>query len=145
MNNNKTCLHKPNNIQQWYIIDAKEQTLGRISTIIAKILRGKYHIDYTPNIKHQNYIIVINSKDIQVTGQKKYQKLYKRHSGRPGSMKTENFYALQARIPNRIIERSVKGMLPKGKLGRALFNQLKVYETAQHPHDSQKPQIFKIN
>ena len=89
--------------------------------------------------------LVLNCKDITVTGNKRKQIIYKRHSGRPGSMKIETFTELQNRIPNRIIEKSVKGMLPKGKLGRELFTQLKVYEEDIHPHNSQKPQILIIN
>lgn len=145
MSNNTIYLTKQKFNQKWYIIDAKTQKLGRISTIIANILRGKNEYNYTPNINHQNYIIVINSKYITVTGQKKIQKLYRRHSGKPGSMKIETFNELQTRIPNRIIEKAVKGMLPKGKLGRQLFTQLKIYEDNQHPHNSQKPEVITIN
>lgn len=142
MNQNKTYIQKASIAQSWYIIDAKEKNLGRISTLIANILRGKNEKDYNTNINHQNYIIIINSKNIKVTGQKKHQKLYRRHSGKPGSMKVETFTELQKRIPNRIIEKAVKGMLPKGRLGRQLFNQIKIYEEAQHPHNAQKPQLI---
>nr|QCI05244.1 ribosomal protein L13 [Centroceras clavulatum] len=145
MSNNTMYLNTQNSNQKWYIIDAKTKKLGRMSTTIANILKGKYEYNYTPNINHKNYIIVINSKYITVTGQKKIQKLYKRHSGRPGSMKIETFNELQKRIPNRIIEKSVKGMLPKGRLGRQLFTQLKVYEEHQHPHNSQQPKLITID
>lgn len=144
MNQNKTYIQKTIKKQSWYILDAKEKKLGRISTIIASILRGKEAKDYSNNINHQNYIIIINSKQIKVTGQKTSQKLYKRHSGKPGSMKVETFAELQKRIPNRIIEKAIKGMLPKGRLGRQLFTQLKIYEEAQHPHKSQQPQLIKF-
>nr|QCI04075.1 ribosomal protein L13 [Antithamnionella ternifolia] len=147
MNHNQTYLKKINHPTQskWYIIDAKEKTLGRISTIIANTLRGKNTIDYTPNITNAIHVIVINSKLVKVTGQKTLQKLYKRHSGRPGGLKIENFKDLQNRIPNRIIEKSVKGMLPKGALGRKLFTQLKVYENTHHPHQAQKPDVITLN
>lgn len=144
MNQNKTYTQKTIKKQSWYILDAKEKKLGRISTIITNILRGKNTKEYSNNINQQNYIIVINSKQIKVTGQKASQKLYKRHSGKPGSMKVETFTELQKRIPNRIIEKAIKGMLPKGRLGRQLFTQLKIYEEAQHPHKSQQPQLIKF-
>ena len=109
------------------------------------ILRGKNTIDYTPYINNKVYVIVINSKLIKVTGQKRTQKLYRSHSGRPGGLKTENFHNLQQRIPNRIIEKSIKGMLPKGPLGRKLFTHLKVYDNHIHPHEAQKPNLITLN
>ena len=147
MNTNNTYIKKINDTNQsnWYIIDAKEKTLGRISTIIANILRGKNTIDYTPNITNSIHIVVINSRFVRVTGKKTLQKLYKRHSGKPGSLKTETFKDLQNRIPNRIIEKAVKGMLPKGALGRKLFTRLKVYENTEHPHQAQKPNFIILN
>ncbi len=147
MNINQTYLSKVsnNNESQWYIIDAKEQKLGRICTVIATLLKGKNQLYYTPHINHKINIIVTNSKLVEVTGQKRFQKLYKKHSGRPGGLKTENFNELQNRIPNRIIEKAVKGMLPKGPLGRKLFTQLKVYESSNHPHQAQKPNFIILN
>nr|QCI09094.1 ribosomal protein L13 [Inkyuleea mariana] len=139
---NKTFIQTNKEETKWYIIDAKNKTLGRLSTQIAYILRGKNCINYTPYIENQAYVIVINSKLINITGQKKYQKEYKRHSGRPGGLKVETFIQLQERIPNRIIEKSVKGMLPNGALGRKLFTKLKVYSNNMHPHSAQKPQII---
>lgn len=147
MNMNKTYLNKINNKNesQWYIIDAKKQTLGRICTVIATILKGKNQINYTPHINHKINIIVTNSQLVEITGQKRFQKLYKKHSGRPGGLKKESFDELQKRIPNRIIEKAVKGMLPKGPLGRRLFTQLKVYESNNHPHQAQKPNIIVLD
>lgn len=144
MNTNKTYIEKKNTNNSWYIIDAKEKKLGRLSTNIAKILKGKNEKCYSSNINHNNYIIIINSTKIIVTGQKNKQKLYKRHSGRPGSMKIETFDELQKRIPNRIIEKAIKGMLPKGRLGRDLFTQIKIYEDDRHPHDAQNPQLVEL-
>lgn len=124
---------------RWHLIDAKDQNLGRLSSKIAGVLKGKNSIYYTPYIVNQDYVIVINAKNIRVSGSKKLNKLYYRHSGRPGSLKVETFEELQKRIPVRIIEKSVKGMLPKNTLGRRLFNHLKVYSDSFHPHNAQNP------
>nr|YP_010865216.1 ribosomal protein L13 [Campylaephora boydenii]WGT74148.1 ribosomal protein L13 [Campylaephora boydenii] len=144
MNTNQTYIQSKNIAPSWYLFDAKEQRLGRISTKIANLLRGKNESYYSSNINHQNYIIIINSKQIKVTGKKNSQKLYKRHSGKPGSMKVETFNELQKRIPNRIIEKAIKGMLPKGRLGRKLFTQIKIYEEEKHPHIAQNPQLITL-
>ena len=142
LNHNKTSINNKNINAQWYIIDAKNKTLGRLSSKIAYILKGKNSIHYTPNQKQPIKIIIINSKFINVTGKKREQVIYKRHSGKPGSLKQENFHELQNRIPNRILEKSIKGMLPKNSLGRRLFTQIKIYSTDTHPHKSQKPVIL---
>nr|YP_010726516.1 ribosomal protein L13 [Hypnea spinella]WDY84991.1 ribosomal protein L13 [Hypnea spinella] len=142
---NHTYLHNTLDKQKWYLIDAKNQRLGRLSTYIAKLLKGKNEITYTPHINSNIYIIVINAQDIIVTGQKKYDKKYVKHSGKPGSLKIENFANLNKRIPIRIIEHAIKGMLPKNKLGRQLFRQINVYKSEEHPHTAQKPKTIKIN
>nr|YP_010902736.1 ribosomal protein L13 [Hypnea nidulans]WCH54591.1 ribosomal protein L13 [Hypnea nidulans] len=142
---NNTNVQKCSNKQKWYLIDAKNQTLGRMSTYVAKLLIGKYEITYTPHINSQIYIIIINAKDIIITGEKKYNKKYIKHSGKPGSLKIENFANLNKRIPTKIIEYSIKGMLPKSKLGRKLFKQISVYKNEQHPHSAQKPQTITTN
>ncbi|MCH9054776.1 50S ribosomal protein L13 [Parathermosynechococcus lividus] len=129
---------------QWYVIDAADQRLGRLATAIARILRGKNKAIYTPHMDTGDFVIVINAEKVAVTGKKRSQKLYRRHSGRPGGMKIETFDQLQARIPERIIEHAVKGMLPKNSLGRKLFTKLKVYAGAEHPHQAQKPQFLTI-
>ncbi|WP_448534307.1 50S ribosomal protein L13 [Parathermosynechococcus lividus] len=129
---------------QWYVVDAADQRLGRLATAIARILRGKNKAIYTPHMDTGDFVIVINAEKVVVTGKKRSQKLYRRHSGRPGGMKTETFAQLQARIPERIIEHAVKGMLPKNSLGRKLFTKLKVYAGAEHPHQAQKPQSLTI-
>lgn len=136
----------PNLISQdkWYLINAQGKTLGRLSTQIAKILRGKTNPLYSPSYHCKDHIIIINAKDIQVTGQKKSQKLYHRHSGRPGGLKVETFENLQSRLPTRIIENSVKRMLPKGALGRQIFKNLKVYSNSRHPHQAQNPITIEI-
>lgn len=142
----KTYLPTHDSLEQnWYVIDAEGQRLGRLATGIAMILRGKNKPTYSPHMDTGDFVIVVNAEKVVVTGKKSSQKLYRRHSGRPGGMKTETFEHLQARIPERIIEKAVKGMLPKNSLGRKLFTKLKVYAGETHPHDAQKPQALTIN
>jgi large subunit ribosomal protein L13 len=131
--------------QKWYVVDASQQRLGRLATEIAMILRGKNKPTYTPHMDTGDFVVVVNAEKVVVTGRKKEQKLYRRHSGRPGSLKVETFAQLQARIPERIIEQAVKGMLPKNSLGRQLFTKLKVYTGNDHPHQAQKPETLTIN
>ncbi|KAL0915547.1 hypothetical protein M5K25_015973 [Dendrobium thyrsiflorum] len=123
----------------WYIIDATDKILGRMASAIAVHIRGKNLATYTPSVDMGAYVIVINAEKVAVSGKKRTQKLYRRHSGRPGGLKVETFDQLQNRIPERIIEHAVQGMLPKGRLGRALFTHLKVYEGPDHPHEAQQP------
>ena len=130
---------------KWYVVDAAEQRLGRLATEIAMILRGKKKPTYTPHMDTGDFVIVVNAEKVVVTGRKGQQKLYRRHSGRPGGMKMETFDQLQARIPERIIEKAVKGMLPKNSLGRKLFTKLKVYAGSEHPHQAQQPETLTIN
>lgn len=131
-----------NNDRKWYVIDAKGKTLGRLSSIIATIISGKHKPIFNPSTNCGDYVIVINSEEIKVTGKKSSQKVYRRHSGRPGGLKIETFEKLQERIPERILEKAVKGMLPKGPLGRKLYNNLKVYKKNSHPHESQNPELL---
>lgn len=130
---------------QWYVVDAADQRLGRLASEVAKVLRGKNKPTYTPNMDTGDFVIIINADKVVVTGRKRNQKLYRRHSGRPGGMKTETFAQLQARVPERIIEQAVRGMLPKNALGRQLFTKLKVYAGSEHPHQAQMPQSLEIN
>jgi large subunit ribosomal protein L13 len=131
--------------RQWYVIDATNQRLGRLASEVAQILRGKNKANYTPHMDVGDFVIIINAEKVAVTGKKSSQKLYRRHSGRPGGMKVETFAKLQARLPERIIEKAVKGMLPKQALGRQLFTKLKVYRGPNHPHDAQQPQTLVID
>jgi len=141
----KTYLPPSNSLeQQWYVVDATGQRLGRLASEIAMILRGKNKPTYTPHMDTGDFVIVVNAEKIVVTGKKRTQKVYRRHSGRPGGMKTESFAKLQVRLPERIIEKAVKGMLPKNSLGRQLFTKLKVYAGESHPHQAQKPQVLTI-
>jgi large subunit ribosomal protein L13 len=126
-------------------VDAENQTLGRLASEVASVLRGKNKPCYTPHLDAGDFVIVINADKIRVSGNKPTQKLYRRHSGRPGGMKTETFAHLQARIPERIVEKAVKGMLPHNALGRQLFRKLKVYKGTEHPHAAQKPQVLALD
>lgn len=125
--------------KRWYIVDAEGATLGRLATLVAGVLRGKNSPLYTPSMNTGAYVVVVNSEKVEVSGGKADQKLYYRHSGRPGGQKQETFRQLQARIPERVVERAVRGMLPSGKLGNELFRQLKVYKGSEHPHAAQGP------
>lgn len=130
--------------RKWYLIDAKEKCLGRLVTIISNILRGKNKILFTPSQNIGDYIIIINADKIKVTGKKFTQKIYFRHSGRPGGKTLENFQTLQARLPEKIFENAIKGMLPKNRLGRQLLTQVKIYQGVNHPHLSQNPIVLKL-
>lgn len=142
---NKTFLPNQENLEQtWYVVDAEDQRLGRLATEVARVLRGKNKPTYTPHLDTGDFVIVVNAEKIDVTGKKRNQKLYRRHSGRPGGMKVETFDDLQSRVPERIVEQAVKGMLPKNSLGRKLFTKLKVYAGPDHPHQAQKPQALVI-
>ncbi|MFN6513232.1 MAG: 50S ribosomal protein L13 [Nostoc sp. CreGUA01] len=131
--------------REWYIVDATDKRLGRLASEIAQVLRGKNKPEFTPHLDTGDFVIVINAEKVAVTGKKRTQKLYRRHSGRPGGMKTETFAKLQQRLPERILEHAVKGMLPKSSLGKQLFTKLKVYAGPTHPHEAQKPKELKIN
>jgi large subunit ribosomal protein L13 len=143
---NKTPLPSTETLErQWYLVDAENQTLGRLASEVAQVLRGKNKPTYTPHLDTGDFVIVINADKIRVSGNKPTQKLYRRHSGRPGGMKTETFAHLQARIPERIVEKAIKGMLPHNSLGRQLFRKLKVYKGTEHPHAAQQPQVLALD
>jgi large subunit ribosomal protein L13 len=141
----KTFTATPSTItRDWYVVDAEGKTLGRLATEIARRLRGKHKPEYTPHMDTGDYIIVVNAEKVQVTGNKGQGKLYYSHSGYPGGIKEINFDDLQAKKPEMIIEKAVKGMLPRGPLGRAMFRKLKVYAGAEHNHAAQQPQALEI-
>ena len=143
---NKTSVPSPDSIdRKWFLVDAENQTLGRLATEVASVLRGKTKPNFTPHLDTGDFVIVVNAEKIKVTGKKSDQKLYRRHSGRPGGMKVETFNALQDRIPERIVEKAIKGMLPHTRLGRQLFTKLKVYKGSEHPHSAQEPTILNLN
>jgi len=133
-----------NTKKKWFIVDAKNKVLGRLACAIAIKIRGKDSRFFTPSMDMGAYVIVINADKVVVSGKKNSQKLYRRHSGRPGGMRVETFDQLQNRIPERIVEHAVRGMLPKGRLGRTLFTHLKVYTGDKHPHTAQQPEELVI-
>ena len=128
--------------RKWYVVDADGQTLGRLASEIAKVLRGKNKPIYTPHIDTGDYVIVVNADKVKVTGKKLDQKIYYRHSDYVGGMKESTLRELLAKKPERVIELAVKGMLPKGPLGRAMLTKLHVYAGAEHPHAAQKPEVL---
>ncbi len=141
----KTFTATPETVtRDWFVVDADGKTLGRIATEIALRLRGKHKAEYTPHVDTGDYIIVINAEKVTVTGNKAKGKTYYSHSGFPGGIKQISFEKLQAHKPEMIIEKAVKGMLPKGPLGRAMFRKLKVYAGAEHNHAAQQPQVLDI-
>lgn len=141
----KTFVAKPETVKRdWYIVDAEGKTLGRIATEIASRLRGKHKAEYTPHVDTGDYIIVVNAEKVHVTGKKFTDKIYHSHSGFPGGIKSISFEKLIDRKPEMVIEAAVKGMLPKGPLGRAMFRKLKVYAGGEHNHAAQQPQVLDI-
>ena len=141
----KTYTAKPDTIRrEWFLVDAENKTLGRLASEIAKRLRGKHKPVYTPHIDTGDYIVVVNAEKIRVTGNKESDKIYYRHTGYIGSLKSINLGKLRNSHPERIIEAAVKGMLPKNSLGRSMFKKLKVYAGAEHKHASQQPQPLEL-
>ena len=141
----KTFSAKPLEVERkWYVIDAQGQKLGRLAVAVANILRGKHKPQYTPNVDTGDFVIVINAAQIEVSGNKETDKLYRSHSGYPGGFKEISFKALMEKDPTRAIEKAVKGMLPHNTLGAQQFTKLKVYADANHPHEAQKPEKYEI-
>ena len=141
----KTLSAKPESVtRDWYVVDASDKTLGRLSTEIARRLRGKHKPEFTPHVDTGDYIVVVNAEKVRVTGRKSTDKQYYRHTGYPGGIRSMNFEEMIERHPERVIEYSVKGMLPRGPLGRAMFKKLKVYAGDEHPHTAQQPQQLEI-
>jgi len=130
--------------REWFVIDATDKVLGRLSTEIARRLRGKHKPEYTPHVDTGDYIVVINAEKVRVTGNKETDKMYHHHTGYIGSLKSVSLAKMRASHPDRIIKHSVKGMLPKNSLGRAMFKKLKVYAGGSHEHAAQQPQPLEI-
>lgn len=130
--------------RQWYIVDAESKVLGRLASEVARILRGKHKPVYTPHVDTGDHVIVINAEKVLLTGKKLDGKVYYRHSGYPGGLKSITARKLMQQDPRRVIERAVRGMLPKNRLGRSMFRKLRVYPSAQHPHDAQKPNVLEL-
>ncbi len=141
----KTYSAKPQDVRrQWHLIDAEGKTLGRLSTEIARRLRGKHKPEYTPHIDTGDYIVVINAEKVHVTGKKLSDKMYHHHTGYIGNLKSESLEQLLARKPEKVIQTAVKGMMPRGPLGREMLRKLKVYAGAEHPHTAQQPQALEL-
>ena len=141
----RTYFPKEGDIEpRWFVIDAEGKVLGRISTIIATIISGKNKPTYTPFLDTGDHVIVINAAQVHLTGRKETDKVYRRHSGYLGGLKTTAAVDMRAKTPTRVIEEAIRGMLPKTKLGRAMFGKLKVYAGDTHPHQAQKPQPLAV-
>jgi len=141
----KTLSAKPESVKRdWYVVDAADKTLGRLSSEIASRLRGKHKPEFTPHVDTGDNIVVINAEKITVTGRKAKDKIYHRHTGYIGGLKSISFEKLIDKAPERVIQTAVKGMLPRGPLGREMFRKLKVYAGEQHPHTAQQPQVLDI-
>jgi len=141
----KTYTVTPADIQrEWYVVDAKGKTLGRLASEVAKILRGKHKPIYTPHADCGDYVIIVNADKVRVTGRKMEQKMYYRHSGYPGGFKAIRLRDQLAQFPTRVLELAIRGMLPKGRLGRAMYRKLKVYASETHPHEAQKPKKLEL-
>lgn len=141
----KTYSAKPGDVNhQWYVVDAQGRVLGRLATQIAARLRGKHKPEYTPHVDTGDYIVVVNAAGLRVTGNKARDKMYYRHTGYPGGIRETNFAKLQAKAPARILQKAVKGMLPKGPLGYAMLKKLKVYGSSTHPHAAQQPKALEL-
>lgn len=137
---------RPGDIERkWYIVDANDLILGRVATQIATVLRGKHRPQYSPHADCGDHVIVINAEKIRVTGKKESDKIYYRHSGYAGGLKSITLEKQREKFPERIIELAVKGMMPKGPLGRAMLKKLKVYVGEDHPHVAQQPEAMKLN
>jgi large subunit ribosomal protein L13 len=141
----KSYMARPLEVERrWYVVDAEGQTLGRLATEIARLLRGKNKPQYTPHVDTGDFVVVVNAERIVVTGRKAEQKVYRRHSGYPGGLKTTSFEQLLERQPTEILRKAVKGMMPKTRLARQQLRKLKIYAGPEHPHAAQSPQKLEV-
>ena len=141
----KTYMATPSTIERkWYVVDAQNQTLGRLATEVATVLRGKHKPQYTSHLDTGDYVIVINADKIKVTGNKEEKKMYYRHTGYTGHLKSFTYQEIMDKFPDRIIKYAVKGMIPHNKLGREMLTKLHVYAGSEHPHQAQKPEVLEI-
>jgi len=142
---NKTYTPKPGDIERvWHLVDATDLPLGRLASTVAQLLRGKHKPICAPHVDTGDFVVVINAEHVAVTSDKSQSKIYYRHSGYPGGIKAETFESLMERRPEAVVERAVRGMLPKNKLGRKMIKKLKVYAGAEHPHAAQTPQPLEL-
>jgi large subunit ribosomal protein L13 len=141
----RTYSQKASEVQRdWYVVDASNMVLGRLATQVATLLRGKHKPTYTPSMDGGDFVIVVNAEKIRVTGRKADQKMYYRHSGYPGGLKAFSYRRMHANRPDMIIRLAVKGMLPKGRMGRRLLSKLRVYRGPTHPHAAQQPRTYEL-
>lgn len=141
----KTFSVKPHEVNRdWFVVDASDKVLGRLAAELAHRLRGKHKPEFTPHVDTGDYIVVVNASRLRVTGNKATDKKYYRHTGYPGGIREASFEKMQARHPGRVLEKAVKGMLPKGPLGYAMIKKLKIYGEATHPHTAQQPKVLEI-
>ncbi len=141
----KTFSATPSDIKRdWYLIDAKDKILGRLATEVARRLRGKHKAEYTPHMDTGDYIVIINAEKIKVTGKKENDKIYYHHTGYPGGIKSIKYKDQMVKAPTQIIEKAIKGMLPKNPLGREMFKKLKVYAGTDHMHAAQQPKVLEL-
>ena len=136
---------KENVDRKWYVVDAEGETLGRLATKVATVLRGKHKVTYTPHVDCGDYVIVINAEKINLTGNKLIDKKYYNHSGFPGGLRERNAKTMIEKYPEEMVERAIKGMLPHNRLGRAMGKKLFVYAGPDHKHDAQKPEVMELN
>jgi large subunit ribosomal protein L13 len=141
----RTYVATPKTIEsRWHVIDAQGKALGRVASLAARLLQGKHKATYTPFIDTGDHVVIINAAAVKLTGRKEDQKLYRRHSGYPGGLREERAAVVRARRPERLLEEGVRGMLPKTKLGDAMFRKLKVYAGSEHPHAAQQPTVYEV-
>jgi large subunit ribosomal protein L13 len=140
-----TFMAKANEVERkWYVVDAEGQTLGRLSTEVASILRGKHKPTFTPHVDTGDHVIIINAEKIHLTGNKLNDKIYYRHTNHPGGLKQRTALEMRTNYPVQMLELAIKGMLPKGRLGRQVSKKLNVYAGAEHPHQAQKPEVYEL-
>ncbi len=140
-----TFMANANNIERkWYVVDAEGKTLGRLSTEVATLLRGKHKPTFTPHVDTGDNVIIINAEKIELTGNKLHDKIYYRHSQFPGGLKSRTALEMRTNYPTRMLELAVKGMLPKGSLGRQMYKKLHVYAGSEHPHQAQQPEVYEL-
>lgn len=140
-----TFMARPQDVvRKWYVIDAAGKPLGRVAAVAATLLRGKHKPIYTPHIDTGDHVIIVNAERVVLTGRKRQQKIYYHHSGYPGGLKREPYSSLLQRRPEFAVEKAIRGMLPKNRLGRAMFRKLRVYRGPEHPHAGQQPEVWEV-
>jgi large subunit ribosomal protein L13 len=141
----KSFMARPLEVERkWYVVDAEGKTLGRLSTEIARVLRGKHKAQYTPHVDVGDFVVVVNAEKIVVTGRKAEQKVYYRHTGYPGGLRETSYETMLERKPTEILRKAVRGMMPRTRLGRQQFRKLKIYAGPEHPHEAQAPEPYEV-